>query len=417
MDTPAPSGSAMELPEFLGTHEGRLYLQVQDAEAPAGRIVTAPVSQPDAWETLIAATDEIINSATLAGDAIIVHSRRDVISKLRVYGLDGSFRYEIELPGPGSAFGINGHPERDELHFGFDSLAYPQAILQHDLSTGTTTRVAEAEVPFDREAFITRQVFVSSSGGVKVPVFIAHRADLELPAPTMLTDYGIGGIVSDPLFSPTWGAWLQHGGVVALGNIRGGGAYGAEWAAAGTRERRQNTHADFIAIAEMLIDEAITTKEQLATQSDSAGGMMIASVMAQRPDLFAAVQPGVAVLDLVRFASFTAGARMKAVVGDPMVPSELPWLLDWSPYHNLHPGTCYPATLIDTAVNDDLVHPSQSYKFAARLQAVQGCDNPVILSVAETGGHYGPDDLNENFRAIARRFAFMAAKTGLILKD
>ncbi|MEE4637116.1 MAG: prolyl oligopeptidase family serine peptidase, partial [Wenzhouxiangella sp.] len=225
------------------------------------------------------------------------------------------------------------------------------------------------------------------------------------------------GIVSEPLFGPTNGAWLQHGGVVALGNIRGGGAYGADWAAAGTRERRQNTHADFIAIAEMLIAESVTTKDQLAIQSDSAGGMMIASVMAQRPDLFAAVQPGVAVLDLVRFASFTAGARMKSVVGDPMVPGELRWLLDWSPYHNLHPGTCYPATLIDTTVNDDLVHPSQSYKFAARLQAAQGCDNPVLLSVAETGGHYGPDDLNENFRGVARRAAFMAAKTGLVIED
>lgn len=413
MDTTAPSGSALAPPQFLGAHAGRLYLQVQDAEAPTGRIATALVTQPDDWETLISSPDRIINSATLAGGFLVVHARRDVTSELRVFDLDGTFRYEIELPGPGSAFAISGHPERAELHFGFDSLAYPSAILQHDLATGNTARIAETEVPFDRDAFVTRQVFVPSSGGVKVPVFIAHRADLALPAPTMLTDYGIGGSVSEPQFSPSWGAWLHHGGVLALGNIRGGGAYGAEWAAAGTRERRQNTHDDFIAIAEMLISESVTTADQLAIEGASNGGMLVASVMAQRPDLFAVVLPRVGVLDLIRFASFTAGARLKSLTGDPMVPGELPWLLNWSPYHNLHPGTCYPATLIETAVNDDLVHPSQSYKFAARLQAAQGCDHPVLLSIAETGGHYGPDDLDERWRTEARRFAFIAARTGL----
>jgi len=233
----------------------------------------------------------------------------------------------------------------------------------------------------------------------------------------MLTDYGIAGAVSEPLFSPVWGAWLQHGGVLALGNIRGGGAYGADWAASGAREQRQNTYDDFIAIAEMLISESITSKAQLAIEGASNGGMLVASVMAQRPDLFAAVLPRVAVLDVIRFASFTAGVRLKGLTGDPMVPGELGWLLDWSPYHNLHPGTCYPATLIETAVNDDLVHPSQSYKFAARIQAAQGCDNPVLLSVAETGGHYGPDDQNERWTIEARRFAFIAARTGLDMEE
>jgi prolyl oligopeptidase len=386
---------------------------VQDETAPAGRIVIASADAPDEWRTLIPASESVINSAVMAGGHLIVHGRRDVHSELRVFDLDGRFQYRIDLPGPGSAFSIIGHPDRPELHFGFDSFVYSSAVFRHDLTTRATARMAAADIAFNSDAYVTRQVFVRSSGGAEVPLFISHRKNLELPAPTVLHGYGIAGRVVEPVFRQDWGAWMQEGGVIATVNVRGGGAYGAEWAAAGTRERRQNAHDDFIAAAEYLVAESITSPEQLIAQGDSAGGMLVGAVMAQRPDLFAAVVPTVAVLDVIGFARFTAGVRMKTVIGDPLVPEELPWLLSWSPYHNLHDGTCYPAVLIENAIDDDLVHPSQSYKFAARLQAAQGCNKPVLLSVADTGGHYGATDLAELLRRFAYQLAFMAQHTGL----
>jgi prolyl oligopeptidase len=398
---------------FVGSHDGNLYLKVQDETAPAGRIVIASADAPDEWRTLIPPSESVINSAVMAGGHLIVHGKRDVHSELRVFDLAGQFLYRIDLPGPGSVFSIIGHPDRSELHFGFDSFAYSGAIFRHDLTARSTAMIARSEVEFDPDAYVTRQVFVPSSGGTQVPLFISHRKDLELPAPTILHGYGVAYYHVEPMFRPDWGAWMQEGGVIATVNVRGDQAYGAEWAAAGTRERRQNTYDDFIAAAEYLVAESITSPEQLIAQGDSAGGMLVGSVLAQRPDLFAAVVPTVAVLDVIGFARFTAGVRLKTVIGDPMVPAELPWLLSWSPYHNLHDGTCYPAVLIETAINDDLVHPSQSYKFAARLQSAQGCDKPVLLSVADTGGHYGATDMAERLRRWAYQLAFMAEMTGL----
>jgi len=408
LDSEASSGLS-----FVGSHDGNLYLKVQDETAPAGRIVIASANAPGEWRTLVPASESVINSAVMAGGRLIVHGKRDVKSDLRVFDLEGQFLYSIDLPGPGSAFSITGHPDRPELHFGFDSFVYSSAVFRHDLTTRATAPIAAADIAFDSDAYITRQVFVRSSGGANVPLFISHRKDLELPAPTILHGYGVAYHLVEPAFRPDWGAWMQEGGVIATVNVRGDQAYGAEWAAAGTRERRQNTYDDFIAAAEYLIAESITSPEQLIAQGDSAGGMLVGAVLAQRPDLFAAVVPTVAVLDVIGFARFTAGVRLKTVIGDPMVPAELPWLLSWSPYHNLHDGTCYPAVLIETAINDDLVHPSQSYKFAARLQAAQGCDKPVLLSVADTGGHYGATDLAERQRRWAYQLAFMAEMTGL----
>ncbi|HMB91006.1 MAG TPA: prolyl oligopeptidase family serine peptidase, partial [Rhodothermales bacterium] len=118
----------------------------------------------------------------------------------------------------------------------------------------------------------------------------------------------------------------------------------------------------------------------------------------------------VGVLDALRFPSFTAGPRWAANHGDPADPEAFAWLYAFSPLHRIEDGTCYPATLVAAAANDDLVHPSQSYKFAARLQAAQGCDRLALLRVYPTGGH---TLLDSDLEAQADILAFAAHHTGL----
>ena len=68
--------------------------------------------------------------------------------------------------------------------------------------------------------------------------------------------------------------------------------------------------------------------------------------------------------------------------------------------------------LITTADHDDRVVPSHSFKFAAALQAAQGCDKPVLIRVEVQGSHgYRPTD-----KLIAERadqWAFAAAHVGM----
>ncbi len=170
-------------------------------------------------------------------------------------------------------------------------------------------------------------------------------------------------------------------------NLRGGGEYGEEWHRAGMREKKQNVFDDFIAAAEYLVKEKYTSARRLVIEGGSNGGLLVGAAMTQRPELFAVALPAVGVMDMLRFHKFTGGAAWAGEYGSADDPGGLQYLFAYSPLHNLKPGTCYPATLVTTADHDDRVVPSHSYKFAAALQAAQGCDRPVLLRVETQGSH------------------------------
>jgi prolyl oligopeptidase len=209
----------------------------------------------------------------------------------------------------------------------------------------------------------------------------------------MLYGYGGFNISIVPEYSPAMAAWLDAGGVYAVANLRGGGEYGEAWHRAGTREHKQNVFDDFIAAAEFLIREKYTTASRLAIRGRSNGGLVVGATMVQRPDLFAVALPAVGVLDMLRYNRFSAGPYWADDYGSADDPKAIDYLLAYSPLHNLKAGTCSPATLIATADRDDRVVPSHSFKFAAALQAAQGCDKPTLIRIEVAGSHgYRPTD-------------------------
>ena len=382
----------------LGVVEQTIYLYTT-CQAPKGRVVAARVGESDRakWLTIVAEGKDPIaeQGPVLVGDRIAVVYLSDVQSRVRLFGLDGTPRAEVPLPEPGSVTEIAAREDGSEIYFQFTSYLRPATVFRYDVRSATLEPFYPPSSSFDATRYETRALFYESRDGTRVPIFVTLRkgASLDGTHPTILYGYGGFNIAMVPRFSAAVAGWLELGGIYAVANIRGGSEYGEGWHRAGTRDRKQNVFDDFIAAAEYLAREKYTTPSRLAIRGGSNGGLLVAASMIQRPDLFAVALPAVGVLDMMRYHRFSAGPFWADDYGSSDDPRAAQYLIAYSPLHNLKAGTCYPATLITTADRDDRVVPGHSFKFAAALQAAQGCSKPTLIRVEVAGSHgYRPTD-------------------------
>jgi prolyl oligopeptidase len=156
-------------------------------------------------------------------------------------------------------------------------------------------------------------------------------------------------------------------------NIRGGGEFGPEWHQAALKSNRKRAYDDFIAVAEALIAQGITSSSHLGIRGGSNGGLLMGNMITRRPDLFGAVVCQVPLLDMKRYSGLLAGASWMAEYGDPMTSDWDEYLKDYSAYHNIDLATArgdkYPPLLMMTSTRDDRVHPYHARSFVERLQA------------------------------------------------
>ena len=199
-------------------------------------------------------------------------------------------------------------------------------------------------------------------------------------------------------------------------NLRGGGEYGEEWHQAGMKEKKQNVFDDFISVAEALIKMNYTSSKKLAIMGGSNGGLLVGACMTQRPDLYGACIPAVGVMDMLRFHKFTAGRFWVDEYGSADNKEDFPYLVKYSPYHNLKPGTAYPPTLITTADTDDRVVPGHSFKFAAMLQKAHVGDNPVLIRIETKAGHGSGKPTAMIIEETTDEFSFLVKNLGMDAK-
>ena len=397
--------------EPLGVVNGTLYL-LTDRDAPNKRIVSVPIDRPDVanWKTIVPETKNAIDTARLIAGKLAVNALVDVASEVTFYNLDGSAAGRIATPGLGTVTGPSGRFARQEIFYTFASPPYPLTVFRFDLATGTSTPFEAPTLTFDPSLYTTERVFAASKDGTRVPLFITHKKGLEKDGanPTMLYGYGGFDISEVPRFRPEIPAFLERGGVWATANMRGGGEYGEAWHEAGMLEKKQNVFDDFIAAAEYLVRERYASPQTLGIMGGSNGGLLVGTVMEQRPDLFAVALPAVGVMDMLRYHKFTGGSAWATEYGSAENAKDFAYLFKYSPLHNVKPGTCYPATLVTTADHDDRVVPSHSFKFAATLQAAQKCDKPVLIRIETQGSHgYRPTD--KRIAELADEWAFALA--------
>ena len=393
----------------------QLYI-VTDRDAPNQRIVTVDAVNPtpEKWEDFIVETEHVLSAST-GGGYFFAEYMVNALSKVYQYDYQGNRLGEVELSGLGSASAIRGNREDTKLYYSFTNYNTPPTIFELDVEENTSTAFEESGAAFASEDYISSQHFYASKDGVQIPMMITHKKGLVLNGknPTILYGYGGFNISLTPSFSIANAFWLEQGGVYAVPNLRGGGEYGKQWHDAGTQFNKQNVFDDFIAAAEYLIDNDYTSSDYLAINGRSNGGLLVGAVMTQRPSLMAVALPGVGVMDMLRYHTFTAGAGWAYDYGtSEQSPEMFEYLKGYSPVHNVNKGIEYPATLVTTGDHDDRVVPAHSFKFAAQLQEKQAGKSPALIRIETNAGHGSGTPVSKTIEQYADKFSFTLFNMG-----
>jgi len=399
----------------LDSHGDYIYVET-NLDAPNNRLVRIDMSAPDvSWIDIIPERSEVL-SVTCGCGFFFAAYLKDALSVVEQVEYSGKFVREIPFPCAGTAWGFSAKKHKKKVYYTFTSYTHPTEIYSLDVLSGESRLYRSSEANIDPSEYISTQVFYSSADGTRIPMMITHRRDIELNGDNPCLLYGYGGFNHSltPMFNVSAIVWMECGGIFAVPNLRGGGEYGEKWHLAGTKLNKQNVFDDFISAAEYLIDENYTSSSKLAVSGGSNGGLLVGAVITQRPELFGAALPNVGVLDMLRYHNFTAGAGWAYDYGTADDDTEMfSCLLGYSPLHNLREGVCYPATMLTTGDHDDRVVPGHSFKFAARLQEVQDCTNPVLIRVDVNAGHGAGKPISMMIDLQADRLAFALAQMGV----
>lgn len=404
----------VESDTYLVDNLNEHFILYTNLDAPNGKVVSFNTATNE-WIDLIAEKPQPLSIST-GGGYLFAHYMVDVVSKIQQFDYQGQLVRDIELPGQGTASGLGGKKEQQQLYYTFTNYVTPPTIFALDVKQGVSSEFERSEAPFAADEYESKQVFYTSKDGTKVPMTISYKKGIQLDGtnPTILYGYGGFNVSVTPMFSGAVASWLELGGVFAVPSLRGGGEYGKAWHKAGTQLQKQNVFDDFITAAEYLISENYTSSEKLAIRGGSNGGLLVGACMTQRPDLFRVALPAVGVLDMLRYHTFTSGEGWAYDYGTSAQSQEMfEYLLGYSPVHNVKQGVNYPATLVTTADHDDRVVPAHSYKFISELQDKHQGDSPVMIRIDVNAGHGAGMPLNKAIDLTADVYAFTLFNMGI----
>jgi len=399
---------------FVESAGGRLFFRT-DLHAPRARIIAVDPAIAGAQPvTVLPESADKLSDACIVSGTLVVTYLHDASDTVRLFDLSGILSGAVDLPSIGSVTAIQGEPSDGEMFVGFTSFVQPSTNYRYDFTARQLEPFGESRLHINPADYETTQVWYPSRDGTQVSMFLVHRKGLPQDGdrPVLLSGYGGFNISLTPAFDPANFVLLDSGGIFALANLRGGGEYGEAWHEAGMFERKQNVFDDFIAAAEWLAANGYTRPKRIAIEGGSNGGLLVAAVMLQRPDLFGAVVCRVPVADMLRYHRFTVGRFWISEYGSADDPAQFPYLLKYSPLHNVRDGVSYPPILITTADTDDRVSPGMAKKFAARMQAA-GHDAPALIRVETKAGHGAGKPVSKMIEEDADIFAFVFTQLGI----
>jgi len=402
-------------------YNGRLYI-VTNEDAPRYRVFMAEAGnyEHDDWKEIIPQSDAVLQGATVWGGKLFAQYEQNATSQLKIFDIEGNKLKDLLLPALGTVYGSAGKWDRDEIFYGFLSFTVPPTVYRYDLKTGATTLWAKVDAPsIDPAAYEVNQEWYHSKDGTRVPIFVVNKKGLKKDGhnPTLLTGYGGFNVSMTPAFSRTAYLWMEHGGVYAVANLRGGAEFGEDWHRAGMLGSKQNVFDDMIAAAEHLIAEKYTDNNHLAIQGGSNGGLLMGAMITQRPDLFRAVVCQVPLLDMLHYQSFQIAKLWVPEYGSSDNPEQFKWLYAYSPYHHVKAGTEYPAILFMTGDTDTRVDPMHAKKMAAEMQdeARNGTSKtrPILLRIESKAGHGAGKPVTKQIEEFTDVYSFLFWQLGV----
>lgn len=395
--------------------------------APKGQILILPLSNPDLKKAriLIPETDNAICSEF--GEKSLVAPLQNLIyvtyqmggpAEIITYNYQGKREVGPDLLPVASIHEII-PLENDEILFYTSSYLVPRSWFHYQPKEKVTRKLAiSSRSSVDFSDCEVRREFTISKDGTRIPINIIKQKTVILDGnnPTILNGYGGFGISETPYFSASLRVWIEHGGIYAVANLRGGSEYGEEWHRAGMLTNKQNVFDDFAAAMQYLIENRYTNPQKLAITGGSNGGLLMGAMITQHPELFKATVSSVGIYDMLRNELSPNGSFNIPEYGTVQNEDQFKAMYAYSPYHNVKDGTAYPAVLFMTGANDPRVDPMQSRKMSARLQAANSSHNPILLRTSSTTGHGGGTPLEERIREAVDRYSFLFYQLGVSYK-
>jgi len=426
------SGAKKRLPlpanaDLQGVLEGRAIFTLREPWAhggvdyPQGAIVAYDLASDAAELVMAAADNQSIEEVEIGKTNLVVQYLEDVSGKAARLARDKKGvwkRTEIGAPANGTLGIVSGGGGTDDALLSFESLTTPDT-LYWVTAKNKLSKIASAPAFYDASDVVVEQRFATSKDGTRVPYFIMAKKDVLEAGNAPTVQYGYGGFLAAtlPVYytdpgRPQHGAlagkmWVSRGGVLVLSNIRGGSEYGPKWHEAALKEHRQRAFDDFIAVSEDLIATGVTTPKKLGAVGRSNGGLLMGAMLTQRPELYAALDIGVPLLDMRRYNKLLAGASWMAEYGDPDKPEEWAYISQYSPYQKIAAGMAYPEVFFYTSTKDDRVHPGHARKAVAKLKSL---GYPVLYYENIEGGHGGTANQDQLAYRTALEYAYFARR-------
>jgi oligopeptidase B len=410
--------------EYDVEHHGEFFYIRTNSGGRNFRLVTAPVKAPGRknWKELLPHREKVmIEDITLLKNHLVVLERDTGQQQLVVTDLKTRASHRISLPEQVYTVFPSSNEEFDTpvLRFRYTSLVTPMSVFDYDMGTRERKLLKQQPVlgGYDPSHYETERLLVPTQDGVQVPVSLVYRKGLKKDgrAPLLLQGYGAYGFPNMPFFNTLRLSLLDRGVTVALAHIRGGGDLGKPWHDAGRMRQKMNTFTDFIAVADALIAQGYTSKERLAINGGSAGGLLMGAVTNLRPELFKVVLaevPFVDVLNTMSDASLPLTVNEFEEWGNPQVKEEYEYIRQYCPYTNIT-AKAYPTMLVKTSFNDSQVMYWEPAKWVAKLRLLKTDQNPLLFQINMDAGHGGSSGRYDFLKEEAFDYAFLLTQLGV----
>jgi oligopeptidase B len=411
--------------EYYADHHGGEFLIRTNDKGRTYRLVSAPVSSPgrENWKEIVPVRrDVMLNDLEVFEDFYVMVERENGLPELTAVKFANGEKKRITFSEPvyTAAPQINREYKTNKFRYSYQSLITPNSVFDYDVESHASALLKQTEVPGGYEAakYESERVWATAQDGVKVPISLVYRKDLKKADgsnPLYLYGYGSYAFVLPVTFSSSRLSLLDRGVVIALAHIRGGGEMGKPWHDAGRMMNKMNTFTDFIASAEFLVANKYGSREKIAIEGGSAGGLLMGAVTNMRPDLFKAVVSHVPFVDVINTmldASLPLTVPEYEEWGNPNEKAAYDYMLRYSPYDNLKRGV-YPAMLVKTSFNDAQVMYWEPAKYVARLRTLKTDKNVLLLKTNMAAGHGGASGRYEHLKEIAFDYAFVLAQLGV----